>query len=66
MFFLVMNRERGLKAVFLSLLRLLYGFYGRCIQACIGTRTKKIAKTRTFFHMLYMGLFNHTGFFRNP
>jgi hypothetical protein len=47
--FLVMNLKRGLKAVFLSLLRLLYGLsMGRCFQTCIGARTKEIAKIWTF------------------
>ena len=53
MSFLVMNLERWLKAIFLSLLRLLHGLYGRCFQACIGTHTKEIAKTWTFSHVIY-------------
>jgi hypothetical protein len=45
MSFLAMNLERGLKAVFLSLFRRLYGLYGRCFQACLCAHTRKIAIT---------------------
>jgi hypothetical protein len=42
MSFLVMNLERWLKAIFLSLFRLLHGLYGHCFQACISMYTKKL------------------------
>ena len=45
MSFLVMNLEKWLKATFLSLLRLIYGLYGHCFQACICTCTRKITTT---------------------
>jgi hypothetical protein len=48
MSFLVMNLERWLKAIFLSLFQLLYGLFGHCFQACICTYTRKISTTWMF------------------
>jgi len=53
MSFLVMNLERWLKAIFLSLFRLLHGLYGHCFQACICTHTRKIATTWTFAPVMH-------------
>jgi IS5 family transposase len=43
MSFLVMNLERWLKAIFLSLFRLLQGLYGHCFRLSICTRTRNNA-----------------------
>ena len=48
MSFLVMNLERWLKAIFLSLFRLLHCRYGLCFQACICTRLRKMITTWKF------------------
>jgi transposase, IS5 family len=54
MSFLVMNLERWLKAIFLSLFRLLHGLYGRWLQACICTHTRNIATTWKFASVMYV------------
>ena len=56
MSFLVMNLERWLKAIFLSLFRLNHGLYGHCFQTCICTHTRKIATTWSVAPVMY-GLF---------
>lgn len=48
MSFLMMNLERWLKAIFLSLFRLLHGLYGFCFQACICTYVRKTITTWKF------------------
>jgi hypothetical protein len=45
MSFLVMNLERWLKAIFLTLFRLFYGLYGSCFNAYICTHMRKIVAT---------------------
>jgi hypothetical protein len=54
MSFLVMNLERWLKAIFLSLFRPLHGLYGRCFQVCICTHTREIATTWKFAPIMYV------------
>jgi hypothetical protein len=53
MSFLAMNLERGLKAVFLSLIRRRHGLYARCFQVGLGAHTKEIAKTCAFAPVQY-------------
>ena len=48
MSFLMMNLERWLKAIFLSLFRLIHWLYGHCFQASICTLTREIAKHGKF------------------
>ena len=45
MSFLVMNLERWLKAIFLTLFRLFYGLYGSCFNAYICMHMRKIVAT---------------------